>query len=556
MERQRQKRSTSHNSLIISRRFVALLLFFALLFMADSYLITRKSNEFKAYTEVEHKLSLLLTHIVRVEYMLDIFVVARHLEEGVPEAIIKDVKKIDREIDEIISAGTAKLFGDDGENRVYRDIVESIQENWSAVKDQIKRLSIVETEEEALLVHNSVDTHTMMLSEDIERLMSFMEEHANTTFAARRNYILFALFVSLALCVGAGGVFMYRVLLPQDRLRIRMMSVLNDERYAIEHSLERDASMNELFDSIVDGMDRLLDERASRISQLEQRLKRMERHMVSVNIIAATMVTSISHQEVFSAAIEEVLKTTGAYGCAVYIKEGVHFKLAACGGFTGGFNYSAEQFPANERDSFRTDDIMAFEDVGGYPDGRLKRVLLSEGVKSYLVVPLLCGSELGGYMDVAFKERFSPEEEDLLYLSSVATHCGVAMVHSVICLEERKRRMFVERVVEHLPCGVAVFDRGGRCLVANDEFRRLVGYEPQYEMEGNYNLFEDAQMEELGILPHLRSIFDGNRIELELKPTGRDISLRVKGCPVYEAGGAISSILLMCETLKEEAKKG
>ncbi len=542
----------SSKTFSISKKFIALLLFFSFLFVADSYLITRKGDSFKQYTEMEHRLSLLLTDIVRVEYMLDIFVVARHLEEGVPEAIERDVKKIDEEIKEVVKFGKNSAFID---SSVYKGIVSSVKENWAAVKEQIERLDTVETEEEALLVHNSVDTHTMMLREDIERFMSLMEEQANASMKKRRNYILFALFTSLALCLGAGGIFLYKVLLPLDRFYLHMLSTLKGRKDEWQGEIKGDiGGLAEAFNTAMAKMEELRVDASNKFRYMEERVKQIEKKMASIKNVTTILAGSISQYEVFMEAIAEVMRTEGASACAVYVKDGPVYRLSVSKGFSKTFFYRAESFPARERDSFQSLSPLVFRDVARYPEGKLKSILLTEDIKSYICVPILYGEEVRGYFDVAFREEFTPEEEDLLYLQSIAIHCGVAIVHSLVCLGERSKRVLMERIIEHMPFGVAVFDREGTCVLINDGFKRFLGCDVRCELRGSYNLFEDDYMEELGIMPEIKKVYEGGMVEVIATPhrlhNGKKV--RVVSCPVYEAGGSISYILIVCDCIKEE----
>ena len=541
----------SSNTFTISRKFAVLLLFFSILFIVDSYLITRKSDGFKLYTEMEHKLSLLLTDIVRAEYMLDIFVVARHLEDGVPETIKRDVRKIDKEIEEVISFG-AQMFGNDN---VYRGIVSSVRENWTAVKEQIKRLDGVETEEETLLVHNSVDTHAIMLREDIERFMNLVGERANVSLVERRNYTLFVLLLSLALGLAAGSIFLYKVIFPLDRFYLHMLSTFKGRKDEWQEDMRGDiGGIAEAFNTAMAKMEEVRMDASKKFHYMEQRVDQMEKKMASIKELTAILAGSISQYEVFMGAIAEVTKTMGASACAVYIKEGTQYRLSVSKGFSRVFFYRAENFPARERDSFNTTSPLVFKDVVKYPEGKLNGILLSEDIKSYICVPILYGDSVQGYFDVAFKDEVAPSEEDLLYLQSIATHCGVAIVHSLVCLDERNKRLFMERIIEHMPAGVAVFDRDGTCVLLNDGFKQFLGCDVRCELRGNYNIFEDDYMEELGILPKLKRVYEGNHVELVTIPhrphDGEKV--RVIGCPVYEAGGSISYILLVCNRLRGE----
>ena len=544
---------SSTKTYAISRKFAALLVFFSLLFVVDLYLITRKSNNFKLYTELEHRLSLLLTDIVRVEYMLDIFVVARHIEEGVPEAIQRDIKKIDEELKELAGLDTGIVSGDDS---VYGSIIESIKENWADVKEQIKRLNTVETEEEALLVHNAVDTRTMMLREDIERLMGVMEERANISFAERRNFILSAIIFSLALCIGAGGVFLYRVLLPLDRFHLHILSTLRGKKKEWQEDIKGDVGgIVEAFNTAMARMEELRLDASNKFHYMEERIEGLKKKMESIKNVTAILAGSISQYEVFMGAIREVTKTLPASACAVYIKEGSQYRLSVSKGFSKTFFYRAESFPVRERDSFHTGDPLVFRDVARYPEGKLKAILLTEDIKSYICVPIMYGESGHGYFDVAFKEEFTPSEEDLMYLESIATHCGVAIVHSLVCLGERTKRLLMERIIEHMPLGVAVFDREGTCVVLNDGFKRFLGCDVRCELRGNYNIFEDDYMEELGIVPELKKVYEGKLVEFITTPhrlhDGKKV--RMISSPVYEAGGSISYILLLCDCIKEES---
>ena len=126
--------------------------------------------------------------------------------------------------------------------------------------------------------------------------------------------------------------------------------------------------------------------------------------------------------------------------------------------------------------------------------------------------------------------------------------------------EERFRTL-----VEQAPLAVQIFSPDGRTRLVNAAWEALWGL--RTEDLDRYNVLEDPQLEELGVMPYLREAFAGAAVaippvpynparnrDLDNAPDIRDRWVRAFAYPVRDAGGRISEIILIQEDVTEQRR--
>ncbi len=543
-------------TLSTSRKFLILIGLFSALFIFDSWLLFQRTRGMELYDELHHQLSVLTTDVVRLEYVLDISVITRGFEDKRSGALDADIENIDRSLNAVARQEYADLFSDSPE---FFEIRDAMLDGWRTIKGELARLGNAGSEEEVLLIHNVVDMNTFILSENASRLMEFVQEQKRIFFEDRVQVLFSVLGFSFIVALVAGFVFYKRGIAPVERF-FDAANRFFKSGFSDGLDGEFPGEMGELARSINEACDRTkstfsaMEDRSRKLrEELGNRLKELE----SLNIVAAMVGSSLSQYEVFMRAIVEVLDSTGAFGGAVYLREGEMLKLKVSKGFSNTFFYKGGEFPLKERlvnDEEESRKPLLFDSIDGYPDGRFKSVLVSEGVRALASIPILHGDKVKGFLDVAFKDG-SGFDGHLAFLEALAANLGVAVGYSELFCREHATRIFLERTIQQTPFGLAVFDRQGLCAMANSAFKNFVGGGDLTDFVGNYNIFEDEEFERQGLLDMIKKSYNGRIMEFTIEYRNRYLGgdkmtrFRVKSYPLYDAGGNIPNVALFFDEI-------
>ena len=193
--------------------------------------------------------------------------------------------------------------------------------------------------------------------------------------------------------------------------------------------------------------------------------------------MALTVGATLSQYDVFKAVIAEIYGAVGADCIAVFIKEGKSFRLKFSNGCSKTFFYKGEDLPVNERffEACATGEPMVFGSLKEYPEGGFRGVLESEGVETFVMVPIMRDGEVGGFLGVAFRNSKSLAEAELLFLEGGYRGHGSRGFILEIFFKEFNAKAFFERIIHQMPFGAAVFDMSGMCVLANGVFKKQMG---------------------------------------------------------------------------------
>ncbi|HVF99749.1 MAG TPA: PAS domain S-box protein, partial [Chloroflexia bacterium] len=173
--------------------------------------------------------------------------------------------------------------------------------------------------------------------------------------------------------------------------------------------------------------------------------------------------------------------------------------------------------------------------AGGH-DGSLAIEALAAGAEDYLVKGELSAGLLERSLLYAMERQRSE--------ASFARKAEMEMRLS----EERFRTLF-----EQSPLPTAILARDGRALQANEAFAELLSVSPG--QLASYNVYEDAQLQRAGHIPHLRRVFEGETTDLPLfeyeGPGGRRW-LRNFAYPIKDETGEVREVVFMGEDITEQ----
>ncbi|RMG59572.1 MAG: PAS domain S-box protein, partial [Gammaproteobacteria bacterium] len=143
----------------------------------------------------------------------------------------------------------------------------------------------------------------------------------------------------------------------------------------------------------------------------------------------------------------------------------------------------------------------------------------------------------------------TPEEKQL--------QAQYRLVEALRASEERFRA-----IVEQSPVSIQVFDRDGRSLMVNTAWEKLWGV--SRDVLDGYNLFEDRQLAESGILDQIRRAFDGEHIFIDTHAydpgenaggESRRMWLKARIYPLNGPDGRPDRVVIMHEDVSEQVER-
>ncbi len=546
----------------IQKFLVSLSVIFVIAFI-DYMSFSAKSRQIEMYDDLNYRLSAVRVSISKLEYLLDMFVVARRFEATTVEMINSDVDRLDeninevlndRQYDQILSANTNLAEG-----------MSSIAADWQTIKTEVKRLNSTLPQEEILLLHNAVDVNTLLVTEKTDRLLSIVLESRKALFAETKSQAVRTMIGFVVLILLVSVIFHKKILSPINRARLAARRISSGDahvRFQEDNSSSIglfSTELNHMLDSMAESQ-RLKDRKNAELTE-ESRLKTSR--MEALSRLMASAGRSLSRSDFFNTAVKEAVLSGGAGGCALYLIEGDALQLKASAGFDDNFVREIAMVPVTDLGpaalptglrSFNLDDRTPAEGYALLFKGR--------GYERLTCAPIPYNNETIGFLCSAFGSKAAP---DPVFFEALAFSAGALTGHINLFQKEHGFKKFLERVMNQMPFGVAVFDKNGACLMLNAVLKRYLGADNRFNLVGEYAIFKDEVFEGAGMLPSIMKSYEGIAAEFIINYTpslvkryffsGPARKLKVKSFPLYDAGGEISNIVLLYEDLAGSAEE-
>ncbi|MBI5971164.1 MAG: hypothetical protein HY884_08435 [Deltaproteobacteria bacterium] len=561
-----------------------LLITFSVIFaaaMAIYQVFLYKSKEIELYDELNIRLGVMRVSITKLEYMLDMFVVAGRFEPGTVNMIKEDVDKLDININEIVSSPRfVKLLRDDG---LLSENVISIADDWRIIKGEAARLNSSVSRDEIMLIHNAVDMNTVLITEKAERLLNGASEARKRVFHEVKAVFLesIAAFVIFSMIC---GLLIYRRFISAIGRASSVAGRIStgEQNLAFEETRGSVGGFGASLNAMLRALAGAAAKREADFSWQALELDAKTRQFESLNAVMTCAGRSLSEQELFAAAVKGVLRAGGitplggADACAIYLIEGdslstdAVFRLKASAGLG--------DTPPKDLESLNVLRIKTagglllarlFKEIDEYIDYAAASALRARGFKSVITAPIVYGSEVRGLLFAAYKDNLSLPEGGVLspsavfFVESIASALGASTGHVNLFHGEFTSRRFLERVIAQMPFGVAVFDCAGACKLINPQLKRMLGADPKYDFPARYRIFEDDVLLANGMMPRVKKTYDGfvSEFTVNYEPAvmqrhgfiGLPRGLNIKTFPLYDSGGEISDIMIIYEEIKDEA---
>ncbi|OGQ03043.1 MAG: hypothetical protein A2W38_04280 [Deltaproteobacteria bacterium RBG_19FT_COMBO_58_16] len=540
-----------------------LLIFLLLVFMAafaDLYVFSSKSGQVELYDEVTGRISDMRASITKLEYLLDMFVVARRFESTTIELIKGDVDELDDNVSGLLADSRfLKLFE---ANAPLSEGFDSVAEDWQNIKVEISRLNDALNQDEIMLIHNAVDIHTVLVAEKIDRLLSLISDSRQGVFNEIRSFEVKSVagFVLLSFLAAIAYYKKFAAPLRKAGAVARRVEGGNIESRFREDARSLVGRFGGELNRMLETLAREREEFKALNSVAGERLAAEGLKTRSFSELMSLASTSLSPALVLKKAVTEAVSGAGADAGAAFIEEGGVLKLKALSGFGSEAAKGLHQviaYPPAEGERHCATTAM-FSSIADYPDSSLGEFLKSCGFESMARVPILYNGRPLGFLFVLYRKRVESISHVSPFLEALCHGAAVSIGHAGLYQDERNSRRFIEQLVNQVPFGLAVFDKSGSCRVINATLKKILGAE-RAELVGEYSILGDKVLKAGGILPSVKKAYDGYATEFtinydpalmaQFSCSGPRKKLRIKCFPLYDAGGDISNIVLLYEDL-------
>ncbi len=536
-----------------------------------------KSKEIELYDELNLRLGTMRVSITKLEYMLDMFIVAGRFEPGTVNMIKDEVDKLDLNIGEVVSNPKfVKLLRDDG---LLSENVTSIADDWRVIKAEVTRLNTSISRDEIMLVHNAVDMNTVLITEKAERLLNGASDARKRVFHEAKDVFFESIVAFVVFSLICALLIYQRFIAAIGRASVVAGKIASgDAGLAFEETRGSVGRLGAGLNSMLRAADEAADKRELDFSGQASVLAVMAGQLESLNAVITRAGMAITRQEFFGAAVKEALSAGGADACAVYLIEGKSPPSATVATFRLKYSEGLGDTPTNGLESLNALCVKTagemplarlFEEVGEYPDHVAASALKARGVRSLIAAPIVYGNEVMGLLLAAYKDnpdfaggRASPASA-MLFIESLAAAIGASTGHVTLFQNEFASRRFLERVINQMPFGVAVFDVAGACRLINPQLKKMLGADPKYDFSGRYSIFEDDVLLANGMMPYVKKTYEGfvSEFAVNYEPAamlkhgfiGLPRGLKIKTFPLYDSGGEISNIMLIYEETEDAA---
>jgi len=281
--------------------------------------------------------------------------------------------------------------------------------------------------------------------------------------------------------------------------------------------------------------------------------------MKSFTEVSEALGRSLSTHEVLTTALSQSMRALGAFGGAIYMKDGDSLRLEISKGFSGTFFYRGEeaQLSGRPEELFENGRPHLFASMEEYQDGAFRELLAGEGAASMVSTPVIIDEAVVGYMDLVFNEPPGLIEWDMIFLTAIAANISVSLSYSKFFCDEYEKRAVLYRTVRQMPLALAVFGTDGVCVQANELFVRYMRWEAGADFIGGYNvLADDGFFSADGMEQIKKSFTSGIPADFTVRSKrvlaiGPIRVFKVKSYPVYDDGGNIATVGVILEEIPE-----
>ncbi|MFQ5354695.1 MAG: hypothetical protein ACE5DR_07075, partial [Thermodesulfobacteriota bacterium] len=255
-------------------------------------------------------------------------------------------------------------------------------------------------------------------------------------------------------------------------------------------------------------------------------------------------------------AISDVPELTGASRALIYIFENNELTLKCSAPDDEALSAGASILPAELRGDGNGELLDISGPVGeDYPEAIRRHDV--KWLRSFAI-----GSEDNdGYGRLILLYESRPDRDEVEFISAFASAIGTSISFVQRLKEEHDNWKNCFMLLNQLPFAVAVFEKGGACILVNLLLKKFLGSAPGFDFLKDYTFMEDDVLYTQGLVTTIKKSYDGFITEFIINYDpylvkrygfmGESRDLRVKSIPLYDPDGTISKIALLFEDIGE-----
>ncbi len=505
------------------------------------------------YHELIERLDAMRVAIVKLEYIVDMFVISGSTSDGENSDIKEEVRRMDRDMKDLLNHARNMEFP--SQNIPLLHELESMSNDWFTIKNEIDRLNGKLSQEEIILIHNAVDLNAFLIAEKMERLLKIISDNEGHVIEEVKAIVGATLLVLILIPMGVMVMLVRRTVTPLKETYRTAQGILGgDMRVRFREDVDGEVgALNEMLNRVLDKVGSAVIEKEGHIKNLKNRLSELSSQLDSITGLNRKTECSLSRGEILTIAVEEIHKGTGADATVGYVKDekGIFRAITQKDIDVGGEHTILKNIS-------RYKECRIFKDMEEYPDEKFKIFLRKVGMSSFFYIPVMDREGIRGIIYALFRDGMALKEGDMPFIEAVASTVGTMFGYGDMFYREHNAKKFFSRIIQQSPFGLGVFDRNGVCLMLNSTFKKLFDVD-ENELIGRYSVLEDDLLESLGAMPFIKRSYDGYVTEVVVdyapnfnsryKFRGSPRKLRIKGFPLFDASGDISNIVLIYEDL-------
>lgn len=535
-----------------------IIIFLSIIFVAaiiDYRVFLNKSREIVLYDDFNGHLSFVRVSTTKLEYLLDMFVVAGRFEKATVDIIKDDVDKLDNEISNgLLDTRYEEILRG---NALLSDGITSIADDWHTIKIEIRRLNSASSPDEVRLIHDAVDMNTVSLIDKSEKLLSVTADGRNRIFHSAMRQALLSVVAFILICLLA-TLYVY------NRYILRLRRMTEMARVAVSANKcvlfdEKDGYMGALGTALNNmnmTVQATIAHRDERIEMQAGVIEQRTNQIYSIGQLLDCAGRSLSQMDMINSVVREAVAIGGADASALYLNED-GFRLKGTAGFQDVFFKNGAALIYPDIDVKDSDAVMQlYARVEDFPDKAFGQFMSKLGFVAIALSPVRFNNAAIGLLLMAYKDAASAMTASAPFFEALAATLGVCAGYIGLYQMEVQLKRFFERIVSQFPYGVAVFERDGTCKLCNDNFRAIMGSGPVCE----YRLFDDTSLASSGVLDLFKRTYEGYpaQVIMDYDPSvlfvrfgfrGHPAQLRLNSYPLYGMEGEISNIIVIYEDL-------
>lgn len=549
-------------ALSINLKILTAVAFIFVIALIDYRLFVNEARKIEIFDEMNTQLSGIRVAVTKLEYSLDMFVVAKRLENTTVALIKSDVNDLNKSMSELMENPKYKNLARD--NSLLKDGMAAISNDWQTTTSEISRLNERLSPDEIMLIHNSVDMHTIIINETADRLLAAIGENRAEIFNNAKGLALKSIAVFILMWLVAVLIFYKRALIPAEAASAVAGNIssgdlncrFNESSGGFMGALARELNI------MIESVNQRSIKSGKELLALSDANKERKLQLEAVGALSVSTGMAISQNEFFSAAISEVLRAGGADAAVIYIKEDGVLSLKAASGLDDHLLNEASIALRSASPGKQTVPAAGlYANIEKYPLEDLARPFKEGGYSSLLSVPVVYNKETVGWLFAAERPGKDLIGGSVPFFEAIASNIGVFAGNVSLFHKEYHLKRFFERILNQMPFGLAVFDRNGSCIMLNGTLKKFFCAEQDFNFIGAYTVFEDDVLKSQGLLTSIKKSYEGYITEFIInydpglitryKFHGEPKRLKIKSIPLYDSGGEISHIALIYEYMPD-----